>query len=82
MSDYGPECAGGAVGAAGNSFFGFAIPFIGSLCTSAQVKKGDKFRKDTHALLAKHFNQFHPYTKIEIKNHLRRYCSATFSAPV
>lgn len=74
MSDYGPECSGGIVGAAGNSFFNIAIPFIGSLCTSSQVKQGDRFRKDTQALLEKHFNDFHPGTKVEIKNHLRRYC--------
>ncbi|EIM87923.1 uncharacterized protein STEHIDRAFT_109781 [Stereum hirsutum FP-91666 SS1] len=74
MPDYGPECAGATVNAAGNSIFGISLPFIGtlcaSLCTASQVKRGDKYRDDTRALLKKHFQDFHPGTKVEIRNHL------------
>lgn len=72
MSDYGPECTGSLVGAAGTSFFRFTLPFIGSLCSPAELEKGDKYRKESQELLDQYFDRFKEHTKGEIKVYLRR----------
>lgn len=72
MSDYGPECSGGIVGAVGQSVFRVAIPIIGSLLSPAQLEQGDQFHSKTEKLLDEYFETFHDHTKIEIKNQLRR----------
>lgn len=72
MSDYGPECTAGVVNAAATSFFRITFPFIASLCTPAQLEKGDQYRKECQALLDQYFDKFKDHTKNEIKGQLRR----------